>query len=631
MVLRTILTTALLLTATACATHEGALYSRILRALPDGPGESVDDPRREVRPGLFAHSPPVLEAMDAGERSFASTNARGALCVRTGEGDPEVIAAPEGDWRWDIEGARWSGDGAWIAAKMVDDTSVARFTIDDGGGGTREVAYSYAGTEIPKKRLYLMQRDGGAKVEVPLSLDYVHLLGWTSDAGAFRFVEADRTNRHVVLRSYAREGGQVTTLMEEKGSSWSLTGLALGDGYSGRFDSANLLTFLDDERFVWLSERSGDKHLYLYAPDCAERVLTAELDGLLLDVVGIDPVRQLAVLLTVASDEPWAPRRLVRLDLEEASLRPIFEAETIEFAEYADGKVQVAVAAFPDVMEFHHLALDGSRIAPPDRADLAFLRDEPVRVEPLTLPAADGATLLQALLVTPAKTPAEPMPLIEMIYGGPHFQMVPMGPVDHNLCDAHVLAEAGFAVLFIDARGTPGRSSPFAHAQDGRFGATVIPDHAAAVRHLLATRSELDPERVGIVGHSWGGYFSLRAMIEAPDFYRAAILLSPNTNVSEMRVPVEAYQGCLPVDCPEAYAQGDLVPKLDLVEGPILIVQGSADDDVLPEVAEKLAVAMRKAGVDHELVRLKDVNHIVQRDPDHLNRVIAFFRRALAR
>ncbi len=143
-------------------------------------------------------------------------------------------------------------------------------------------------------------------------------------------------------------------------------------------------------------------------------------------------------------------------------------------------------------------------------------------------------------------------------------------------------------------------------------------------------RSELDPERAGIVGHSWGGYFSLRAMIEASDLYKAAIMLSPNTNVSEMRVPVKAYQGCVPADGPEAYAQGDLVPKLDRVEGPILIVQGSADDDVLPEVAEKVTVAMRKAGVDHELVWLKDANHVVQRDPDHVSRMVAFFRRALA-
>ena len=106
-------------------------------------------------------------------------------------------------------------------------------------------------------------------------------------------------------------------------------------------------------------------------------------------------------------------------------------------------------------------------------------------------------------------------------------------------------------------------------------------------------------------------------------------MLAPNTNVSEMRVPVEAYQGCLPDDCPEAYAQGHMTSRLDELRGPLLVIHGLADDDILIEVVDKLETDLEAAGADYEIVRLPNTNHIVMRDPGHLDRVLAFWKKTL--
>lgn len=78
------------------------------------------------------------------------------------------------------------------------------------------------------------------------------------------------------------------------------------------------------------------------------------------------------------------------------------------------------------------------------------------------------------------------------------------------------LAQAGFIVIVVDNRGTPGRSKAFHDVAYRNFGRFEIPDHAAALKQLAATRPYVDSSRVGIFGGSWGGYFTLRAMLTAP-------------------------------------------------------------------------------------------------------------------
>ena len=89
------------------------------------------------------------------------------------------------------------------------------------------------------------------------------------------------------------------------------------------------------------------------------------------------------------------------------------------------------------------------------------------------------------------------------------------------------LAQMGFVVAMLDARGTPGRGKAFQDANYGRIGEIEIPDHVAALRALAQSRSYIDTTRAGIVGHSWGGYFALHGMLMAPDFFKVGYAGAP--------------------------------------------------------------------------------------------------------
>ena len=608
------------------AAAQERLYPRILGGVPATADAAGEDPRRVVRPGLFAHLPPIREAMSADGAWFLSTDTGGRLRVRAAGGESEVIAAPLEGWRWDVEGARWSPDGEWIAARVIDDRAVARFTIGDGKGGSREIAYSHAGTPIPAKRLFVLRRDGSDRIEIPLLLDYVNPLRWTSGSDALFYIESDRVNRHVELRRFDVASRSSVVLLEERSNAHAITGLDLGDGYAGPFERSNRVLFPGDDQFLWLTEKDGAPHLMLHRDGEPPRSLTESLDGIVYGVAGLNPANDAVAVLEIATDAPWAEHRLYRLSLAGGAPKLLHAAPNIDSVEIVDDGLTIVESDLPATVRVHRIDWEGRASGTVEEAKLDFLLAEPVTIERHALRGADG-TLLQALLVLPEGDGR--VPLVDHIYGGPQTTQVPAGPVDPDYADAIMLAREGLATIFIDARGTPRRGTEFVHAQDGRLGATVIADHASALRELLASHPRLDADRVGIMGHSWGGYFALRGMIETPGLFKAAAMLAANTDASTMRVPIEAYQGCLPAACPDAYRQGDLSHRLDEVRGPILLVHGGSDDDVLPEVAETLAARLEAQSIEHEFVRLPDANHIVQRDPGHIARLFAFFKEAL--
>jgi dipeptidyl-peptidase-4 len=140
----------------------------------------------------------------------------------------------------------------------------------------------------------------------------------------------------------------------------------------------------------------------------------------------------------------------------------------------------------------------------------------------------------------------------------------------------------------------------------------------------------MDMTRVGIMGHSMGGYFSLRAMVQRPDLYKVGHINAPNVDPVKFRVPLEPYYGCLPNECPDVYAAATVTDRLDRLEGPMLITFGTADQHIPVSEAYRLTEAMDKAGYDaYELDIYPGVNHLVMRDSRWYPKMVEFFEREL--
>jgi dipeptidyl-peptidase-4 len=219
-------------------------------------------------------------------------------------------------------------------------------------------------------------------------------------------------------------------------------------------------------------------------------------------------------------------------------------------------------------------------------------------------------------------------PVILHAYGGPTVLFVHHGyvPLDNWF------AEQGFLVVRADGRGTPRRGHNWQAAIRGNFSQVILDDQIRALRSLAHEVPELDRQRVGIVGWSFGGYLSALAVMKRPDIFKAAVAGAPVVDWMDYDTHyTERYLG-LPEENRGGYEASSLLPYAQKLERPLLIIHGTADDNVFFFNSLKLSDALFRAGRPHVLLPLNGSTHLV-REPLAIQRlwerVIQHFRQNL--
>ena len=224
-------------------------------------------------------------------------------------------------------------------------------------------------------------------------------------------------------------------------------------------------------------------------------------------------------------------------------------------------------------------------------------------------------------------------PVIVDVYGGPGHQQV-VASMRPYLLDQW-LADQGFIVVAIDGRGTPGRGVVWERAIAGHFGSVPLDDQVEALKLLGAKHPEMDLDRVGITGWSFGGYMAALAVLRRPDVFKAAVAGAPVTDWMDYDTCyTERYLG-VPGDnhYPDAYKEGSLLTYADQLSRPLLLIHGTADDNVYFRHSLKLEEALFRAGKEAEFLPLNSFTHMV---PDPVvrtrleERIARFFQRHLA-
>jgi dipeptidyl aminopeptidase/acylaminoacyl peptidase len=199
-----------------------------------------------------------------------------------------------------------------------------------------------------------------------------------------------------------------------------------------------------------------------------------------------------------------------------------------------------------------------------------------------------------------------------MIYAGPLITWVPRSffgePRGASPVQAQALAQLGFIVMVLDARGTPGRSKAFQDTVYGNVGLAEIPDHLAALHQLAAQRPYIDLKRVGVIGHSWGGYFALRAMFTEPEVFKVGVAESPVVDLWVEAPDVEPYMG-LPEQNRLGYERGSNIPLAKNLKGKLLIVHGTSDAGAPLSGTMRLIYALVRAGRPYDLMLLVHEGH----------------------
>lgn len=593
-------------------------------------------PLKPVEPGLFTHQPPRLEvASDDGMRVAGTRDGQLYVRDRASETIRFLARAPVGT-RWTIEDTTWSPDGRFLAAKTIDDREVPRITLTGkqfGPSGKQDVPYSRVGEPLPEVRVVVVEVATGKTVKIKQASNrpYINIVGFSGDNRTLRVLTADRLQRVLELRAADTRSG-TTSLLHTEHKPSSMTTLALLHGYSQRLRDLKLVNFLPDGSFVWMSDRSGFQHLTLHDPFGRPlRALTqGNMDGFIDKVVEVDVAnRRLFALATgFSSTKPYA-QKVVRVDLDGAVV-PLAEADSIPYVKVLPDhrRIRLVSASFPDTVKIVEVPAEGGRATTLFESDWG-----PIRVagyawpEIVMVPAADGKTRIRAVIAFPAGfDPAKRYPVIHHIYAGQHTINAPLSPRNAALSPYSGAAQKGFIQIWIDGRATPGRGRAFQNADYGRFGAIQAEDQIAGLKALAAPRPYMDLNRVGVLGGSWGGYFGLRTILAEPNLYKAGVLYAGAFEMARMRVPAEPFMGCSKTECPASYAKASNFAMIERLKTPVLLLHGTADNDVPVEDSRDLVAELKRHGKPHEYIEIDGWTHSVGSWPEFRTRALAYFQ-----
>jgi dipeptidyl aminopeptidase/acylaminoacyl peptidase len=259
-------------------------------------------------------------------------------------------------------------------------------------------------------------------------------------------------------------------------------------------------------------------------------------------------------------------------------------------------------------------ALDGRVLRELEKADVTPLKQlgwTPARV--FSTKARDGITDIYGTMFLPSNFDStKTYPIIDHIYPGP--QVGSVGNWSWSTGgEERALAELGFVVVEIDHLGTPLRSKAFHDNYYGNFGDNGLPDHIAAIKQLAAQHSWIDIDKVGIYGHSGGGFASTDAILRYPDFFKVAVSGAGNHDNRSYNIYwAEKYQGLLRKDSVSGKDNFDGSANKNMaanLKGHLLLMHGDMDDNVHPANTIQVINELIKANKDFDFIIAPDRSH----------------------
>jgi dipeptidyl-peptidase-4 len=530
----------------------------------------------------------------------------------------EFVAQEEMDR---FEGYWWSPDSRWIAYQRTDTREVEHLYIADPAHPERAPEawpYPRAGGRNADVRLGVISAEGGATTWVrwdSARYPYLARVVWDSRAPLTILVQNREQTEERLLAIDPRTGA-AATLLVERDPAWL------------DLDPRSPSWLADGSGFLWISDRGGGPRLELHDPRGRTiRALTEAGLGLR-ELVHVDESR--AIVWVLAGTDP-TERHLMRVPLGSRGhgARPVTSEHEVDSAWFDDTGDDLYV------LEIHTLA--GGRRQEVWRTDherVALLRsvaEEPDRLPEVQLAMVGRPPGIETALVRPRGFErGRRYPVIVHVYGGPMSQMA-TADRRRYLLDQWV-ADHGYVVVCVDGRGTPGRGRAWERAIRGDFASAALEDHVTALRALAARNPELDLDRVGVFGWSFGGYFSLMAVMRRPEVFHAAVAGGPVVDWRDYDTHyTERYLG-LPQSHAADYDRSSVLTYVSKLRRPLLIVHGTADDNVYLVHSLRLCEALNRAGKDYEFLPLVNQTHMVA-DPlatvRLYSRLIDHFDRAL--
>jgi dipeptidyl-peptidase-4 len=502
-------------------------------------------------------------------------------------GLPEFVAAEEMDRQ---RGFWWAPDGRTLAVARVDVSGVTTWYVTDPADPAAEPAalrYPSAGTPNAEVTLALVDLDGR---RLDISWDratYPYLANvWWSTERPLLAVQT-RDQRRLALVTVHPATGACEPLRELADDRW----VDLVDGVPRVLDDGRLLHHLDDPE-------ADARRLAVNGVTVSPRDL---------QIRGVAGIADGDAIVTASAGDPSAVA-VWRIPLDGGDAEPLTPATGIHQAAVGGDVVVITGRALdrPDaITEVHH---GGGILEIPTHAHAPALTP---RVQQAVL----GERELRSALLLPHGWTVDdgPLPVLCDPYGGPHAQRVLQASAAFGV--SQWFADAGYAVLVTDGRGSPGRGPAWERTIAGDLATAPLADQVDALHAAAeAFPGTLDLDRVAIRGWSFGGYLATLAVLRRPEVFHAAAAGAP---VTEWRLYdthyTERYLG-LPEADAAAYDGSSLLPDAPGLTRPLLLIHGLADDNVVAAHTLRLSRALLEAGRPHCVLPLVGVTHMTPQE-----------------
>jgi dipeptidyl-peptidase-4 len=432
---------------------------------------------------------------------------------------------------------------------------------------------------------------------------------WSPDAAHLAFVSTSRDHKHEQFRVADAATGAVRDVFDETAATQ----------YESGWGRINWHYLPATNEVIWFSERDGWGHLYLY--DLATGKLKNQItsgDWVVTQLLHVDEKNRAVYFLAGGREKGRNPyfAHLYRIGFDGKNLTLLTpEDGNHEVSFSSTGRYFFDSYSKPDAPAVAVVRDDaGKLISTVTKMDISKLLasgwQPPV---PITVKARDGATDIYGLMYKPTNLdPAKKYPIVNNIYPGPQGGSVGFWGFAPARQDCQALAELGFIVVQIEGMGNPLRSKKFHDFYFGNMGDNTLPDQIAGMKELVQKFSWIDIDRVGVYGHSGGGYATADAMFRYPDFFKVGISESGNHDNREYEDDWgERYQGLLLKNADGTTNYDDQANQhlAKNLKGHLLLAHGTLDDNVPPYNTLLVVDELIKANKDFDLLLLPNQHH----------------------
>ena len=511
------------------------------------------------------------------------------------------------DWVYEeefsfVRAFEWNADGSKIAFLRFDETSVPEFSMDVYGTGLYQqphvFKYPKAGENNSKVTLHLLDVASGNIAAVDLnSAYYIPRIKWMNHKDMLSVQTLNRHQDHLTMYAVNAKKNEVSVLLEEK-----------DDAY---VDITDNLTFLEDDSFIWTSEKDGYNHIYLYGEDGNLMSQITKGDWEVTKYYGYD---QNEDKIYYQSTENGSINRGVynissggddkkALAVTQGTNNASFSTDFTYFIN------TYSSAEIPPVYTLHK-AINGKKVKDIKDNGQLLQRLESYAVSPkeFSTISINGNDLNMYMIKPKDFDSSKKYPLFMYQYSGPGSQNVSNSWMGANDYWHQSLVAEGYIVACVDGRGTGFKGRDFKKVTQKELGKYEVEDQIAAAKKL-SELPYIDESRTGIWGWSYGGFMSTNCILKGNDTFEMAIAVAPVTSWAFYdTIYTERYMQT-PQENPSGYDDNSPFNYPHLLEGAYLLIHGTGDDNVHVQNSMRMIEALIQADKQFDWGIYPDKNH----------------------